>query len=203
MIKCNVKVSGILSKAASNRKNGEGKPYTALTLKVVIPARSGINKTMDVSVTKDGTCEELMGVQVNERLEVTGVMTFKKRGDNIYMKLWASEVSLTSQEGQDLIEGELQFRGKIGKSIDERTDKNGKPYVQFSAYSTEKVEEDFEHTWVRFIRFGKEREEWLKPEMKIEAKGDMELYAYNDHLNISCRIDEISEYASQSENTQN
>ncbi len=202
MIRCNVKVSGVVSQAATNRTNGEGKPFTAFTLKVVIPAKSGINKTMYVSVIKDGTCEELTSVQIGERLEVSGTMTLKKRGDIFYLNLSASEVNLSVSEDKDVIEGDLQFRGKIGKSIDEKTDKKGNPYIQFSAYSSEKVDDGFEHTWVRFIRFGKAKEEWLVPEMKIEAKGALELSVYNDHLNISCRAEDITEYVSPSNNNQ-
>ncbi len=202
MIKCNVRVSGIVSEAASNRMNSEGKPFTAFSLKVVIPAKSGINKTMVVSVAKDGTCEELTNVQIGERLEVSGTLTIKKRGDIFYLNLSASEVNLSASEDKDVIEGELQFRGKIGKSIDEKDDKKGKPYIQFSACSSEKVGDGFEHTWVRFIRFGKAKEEWLVPEMKIEVKGILELHVYNDRLNISCRAEEISEYVSPANDNQ-
>ena len=88
----------------------------------------------------------------------------------------------------------MDFRGKIGKTIEEKTDKNGKPYIQFSAFSAEKLQDGFEYLWVRFIRFEKERESWLQPATKFEAKGELELTVFNDRLSLSCRVKDISEY---------
>ena len=36
----------------------------------------------------------------------------------------------------------MEFRGKVGKSIEDKTDKNGVPYCQFSAFSAEKYRTD-------------------------------------------------------------
>ena len=44
----------------------------------------------------------------------------------------------------------MEFRGKVGKSIEDKTDKNGVPYCQFSAFSAEKVQDGFEYIWVSF-----------------------------------------------------
>ena len=55
MIKCNVTVCGTVSKAATCRTNKEGKAFVSFAMNVVIPAKSGINKTIEVSVIKDGT----------------------------------------------------------------------------------------------------------------------------------------------------
>ena len=59
---------------------------------------------------------------------------------------------------EDSIVGQLKFRGKIGKTIDEKKSKKGEPYQMFSAYSATKVENGFEYIWVRIVRFNKERE---------------------------------------------
>ena len=58
MIKCNVTVCGTVSKAATCRTNKEGKAFVSFAMNVVIPAKSGINKTIEVSVIKDGTLTE-------------------------------------------------------------------------------------------------------------------------------------------------
>ena len=50
MIKCNVTVCGTVSKAATCRTNKEGKPFVSFAVNVVIPAKSGMNKTIEVSV---------------------------------------------------------------------------------------------------------------------------------------------------------
>lgn len=194
MIKCNVTVSGIVSKAASCRTNKEGKPFVTFGLQVVIPAKAGINKTIDIDVLKDGTLTEVGSPQVGSRIEVAGTLIPKKRGENFYFNLYSTGINFATDADKDCITGEMEFRGKTGKSIDERTDKKGKPYLQFSAFSAEKVEDCFEYIWVRFFRFGGEREDWLQPGTPIEAKGDMELSVYNGKLNFSCKLAEVKQY---------
>lgn len=59
MIKCNVTVCGTVSKAAICRTNKKGKAFVSFAMNAVIPAKSGINKTIKVSVIKDGTLTEV------------------------------------------------------------------------------------------------------------------------------------------------
>ncbi len=192
MIKCNVTVCGIVSREVTNRTNNNGNAFMTFAMNVVIPARNGINKTVEISVAKDGIDDGLTELKTGRRIEVLGILTMKKRGENLYFNLSANSVNVTSAE--DSIKGDMDFRGKIGKTIEEKTDKNGKPYIQFSAFSAEKLQDGFEYLWVRFIRFEKERESWLQPATKIEAKGELELSVFNDRLNLSCRVKDISEY---------
>ena len=195
MIKCNVTVCGTISKAAVVRTNNENKAFTAFAVNCVIPARNGINKTVEISVAKDYT--------VGKRVEISGVLTFKKRGDNLYFNMSASSVNLTVASNEDSIKGEMHFRGKTGKNIEEKTDKKGKNFLQFSAFSAEKVNDGFEYLWVRFLGFDRKREEWLQPQTGIEAKGELELSVYNDKLNIACKVSEMSEYVKQPYNPNN
>ncbi len=197
MIKCNVTICGVVSKAATCRNDKDGKPYVVFAVNVVIPAKNGINKTIEVSVTKEGTESDVPALQSGGRIEVAGVLTLKKRGDNLYFNLAATGINPDTLATEDSITGQMEFRGKIGKQIEEKTDKKGRPFIAFNAFSAEKVNDDFEYTWVRFIRFDHEREAWLQPSMKISAKGNLELSVYNDRLNITCRFDEISEYVPQ------
>ena len=203
MIKCNVTVCGTISRAAAVRTNSEGKPFTTLAVSCVIPARNGINKTVEISVTQDGEASNLSEYAVGKRVEISGVLTFKKRGDNLYFNLFASSVDLSVTSEEDSIKGEMLLRGKTGKNIEEKTDKKGKNFLQFSAFSAEKVNDGFEYLWVRFIGFDHEREEWLRPQSGIEAKGELELSVYNDRLNIACRISEMSEYVKPPYNPNN
>ncbi len=197
MIKCNVTICGVVSKAATCRNDKDGKPYVVFAVNVVIPAKNGINKTVEVSVTKDGTLTDVPVIELGARIELAGVLTLKKRGDNLYFNLAATGINPDTLATEDSITGQMEFRGKIGKQIEEKTDKKGRPFIAFNAFSAEKVNDDFEYTWVRFIRFDHEREAWLQPSMKISAKGNLELSVYNDRLNITCRFDEISEYVPQ------
>ena len=85
MIKCNVSVCGTVSKAAVVRKGKDGMPFTTYSVDVVVPAKSGINKTVIVSCIMDGDDSE--GIVVGNRIELKGVLTFKKKDDNLYFNL--------------------------------------------------------------------------------------------------------------------
>ena len=197
MIKCNVTICGVVSKAATCRNDKDGKPFVTFAVNVVIPAKNGINKTIEVGVTKDGTLTDVPVIELGARIELAGTLTLKKRGDNLYFNLAATGINAATLANEDSITGQMEFRGKTGKQIEEKTDKKGRPFIAFNAFSAEKVQDGFEYTWVRFIRFDHEREAWLQPSMKISAKGNLELSVYNDRLNITCRFDEISEYVPQ------
>lgn len=194
MIKCNVTVCGTVSKAATCRTNKEGKAFVSFAINVVIPARSGINKTIEVSVTKDGTMTETGMPIMNQRIEVTGTLIPHKRGESMYFNLSASNINLQPAEPQDCIKGELELRGKVGKKIDEKTDKKGIPYWLFSAFSAEKVNDGFEYVWVRFFLFDGKREAWLQPGARLHVKGTLGLSVFNDRLDLTCRVSEMKEY---------
>lgn len=157
MIKCNVTMCGTISRVATVRTNSENKVFTAFAVNCVVPAKSGINKTVEISVAKDGEDNELKNCALGQRVNVSGTLTFKKRGDNLYFNLSASEVTL-SASNEDSIKGEMHFRGKTGKIIEEKTDKKGKEFLQFSGFSAEKVNDGFEYLWVRFFGFDCKRE---------------------------------------------
>ena len=87
--------------------------------------------------------------------------------------------------------------GKLGKTIEMKQDKKGNTYLAFSAFSAEKVGEEFAFTWVRFVRFSPDREDWLQEKANIEAKGQLDLSVYNDRLNIGCRLSELAKWDKQ------
>lgn len=92
------------------------------------------------------------------------------------------------------------FRGKTGQNIEEKRDKKDQPYTVFSAFSAEKVDDGFEYQWVRFFCFGKERDEWLQPGVKVDARGEMNLSAHNGKVNLSCKVEELAQYVADSSN---
>lgn len=49
MMKCNVTICGVVNKATTCRTNKEGKPFVTFSVAVVIPAKNGNNKTIQVS----------------------------------------------------------------------------------------------------------------------------------------------------------
>ena len=192
MIKCNVSVCGTVSKAAVVRNGKDGMPFTTYSIDVVVPAKKGINKTVMVSCIMDGDCAE--AIVVGNRIDVKGVLTFKKKDDNLYFNLKGIEVSQPAAESKDGIVGDMDFKGKVGKDIDMKKDKNGKAFLMFSAFSAEKIGEEFAFTWVRFVRFSEEKEEWLQSKATIEAKGELEISVYNDRLNLGCKVAELNQW---------
>ena len=201
MIKCNVSVCGTVSKAAVVRNGKDGMPFTTYSVDVVVPAKKGINKTVMVSCIMDGDCAE--AIVVGNRIDVKGVITFKKKDDNLYFNLKGIEVSQPAAESKDGIVGDMDFKGKVGKDIDMKKDKNRKTFLMFSAFSAEKIGEEFAFTWVRFVRFSEEKEEWLQSKAAIEAKGELEISAYNDRLNLGCKVAELSQWEKKPYNPNN
>lgn len=194
MIKCNVTVCGVMSRDAILRNGKEGKQFVSMTLQTAIHGKDGQCGTVEISVSQDGTQEESARLRSGMRVKATGMLVPKHRGDKTYLNLSADSIVPAGADETDSLKGELTFRGKVGKTIDERTDKNGKPFFSFSAFSAEKVNDNFEYLWVRFFCFGKQREAWLQPGTKIDAKGEMELSLYNGKADITCRAEEITQY---------
>ena len=121
MIKCNVTVCGIISRSAQMRTGKEGKPFMSLGINVVIPAKSGINKTVEISVAKDGSSqEELANYPVGNRVEVVGTLTFHKKGEAFYLNLSATGINTFSAGSEDSIKGDIEFRGTLGNKIEEK-----------------------------------------------------------------------------------
>ena len=95
----------------------------SLGINVVIPAKSGINKTVEISVTKDGgSQEELANYPVGNRVEVVGTLTFHKNGEAFYLNLSATGINTFSAGSEDSIMGDIEFRGTLGNKIEEKKD---------------------------------------------------------------------------------
>ena len=160
--------------------------------------KNAASKMAEVSVIQDGGLNaDTSGLAIGTRVEVAGVLTFKKRGEALYLNLNAASITQVSAEKSDSIQGDMHFRGKLGKTIEMKQDKKGNTYLAFSAFSAEKVGEEFAFTWVRFVRFAPDREDWLVEKANIEAKGQLELSVYNDKLNIGCRLSELAKWEKQ------
>ena len=46
----------------------------------------------------------------------------------------------------------------------------------------------------------RQREEWLQPGVKVEAKGEMTVSVHNGKPDISCRVEELAQYIPESDN---
>ena len=197
MIKCNVTLNGIVCRGAAIHTNNEGRKQLGFMVTVAIPGKTG-NKQVEVSVRKDETEIETTQFVIGTRVEIEGRLTFRKRNDNLYLNLQADKVNFNPDNDKDTLEGTLEFRGTIGKKVEEKTDRKGNKYLTFSGFSTEKSGDDFAYTWVRFIRFSAKRESFLNAKAKIQAKGKLELSIFLERLGISCRVEEICEWVKES-----
>ena len=202
MIKCNVTINGTVSRAATVRTNSEGQSFICFSVKTTIPAKSGAGKQVEISVSRNGGETDTTQYGVGARVETRGTLTFRKRGDSLYLNFHADAVDFAPATDKDSIAGNIEFRGTIGKQVEEKTDKKGGKYLVFSAFSTEKDGDALAFTWVRFIRFSAEREAFLVPKSGITAKGKLELTAYLDKLNIACRVEELAEWVKKECNNQ-
>ena len=197
MIKCNVTVCGTITRSAQMRTNKDGKAFLAFGVSVAIPAKSGIKKSFEISVAKDGGMDELNVLSSGTRVEIVGVLTFRKKDETIFLNLSATGVNTFNAPGEDSVKGNIEFRGTVGNKIEEKKDKKDKPYLVFSAFSSEKDGEDYSYTWVRFMHFGQGKPEWMQGKCGIDANGELQLGVYNDRLDITCRVAQLSKWEKQ------
>ena len=192
MIKCNAKVCGIVTYPAQQKTNSEGKPFVAFTLEVTVPSTKGDPATLHVSVAADSA--DMSALSKGRRVEVQGLLKIKGAPNKgLYFNMSAESITLdpVSEAG---ISGTMEFKGTLCKDIATPTDKKGNPYLRFSAYSTDKVGEEFYSVFVRFVRFSSEIESYIEPKGKIEAKGDLRVTAFNGHVDLQCKVDEMKRW---------
>ena len=151
---------------------------------------NGINKTIEISVIKDGEINTA-DIVVGSKIEMKGELTFRKRDDNLYFNFSASEVNTNPSFTDESIQGELTMKGMAGKSIEQKTTKSGKNMLIFSAYSGEKTDNGFAFTWVHFVQFDATKPDWLQAKSTLEAKGELELSIFNDRLNLGCKLAKV------------
>lgn len=194
MIKCEVSVCGTINKEAIIRTNKDGKSFMSFAMNIVLPTTSG-SKVLDVSVLCD--CEKNNDVSkfcVGTRLNASGTLIFKKRGENLYLNLYAEGFEFENVAAIDSIKGSMLFRGKLGKTIEEKTDKKGNKYHTFSGVSSEKVSDGFEYIWISFFDFSQVLDDAIKAETKVEIAGTLDLSFFKEKLTISSRIKSVSQY---------
>mgnify|MGYP000199979793 CR=1 FL=1 len=131
MIKCSVTINGTISRAAQMRTDKDNNSFVSFPVSVVLPAKSGINKTVEVSVSMSGTQTDCPKFQPNQRVEMQGMLTLRKKGDALYFNFMAGSVNLQPSETKDKIEGEMEFRGALGgKGIVLKNDKKGNHFLR-------------------------------------------------------------------------
>lgn len=192
MIKCNVKVCGIINRAASVRQTAEGKSFVAFGLSVAVPATKGDAVNINISVAADNA--DVASLAEGRRVAVDGILKIKGAPEKRqYFNLSAETIEL-DPVAESGIGGDMVFRGTLCKDIVTPTDKKGNRFLRFSAYSTDKVCDEFYSVFVRFVRFSEAMEPFIVPKGKIEAKGELRITSFNGNLDFSCKIAELTEY---------
>lgn len=206
MIKADVNVVGTIKKGASIRTNKEGQPYLSLVMKVSLPETKGKGKAKDVEILvtiPDGKQSDLSLYSEKRRASVEGTMDIRKKGEELAFYLTASQVSTEDVADVDAISGTLHFRGRLKNDnvLEERTDRKGNPYLTFSAYSSEKVGDNFVSTWVHFVRFPEKdadidsiKADWMCAKARVTVEGALQISVYNKVVRLSCRVSSMEEY---------
>ena len=192
MIKCNVTVIGTICRSGESKTDREGKPFFTFGVRTTIPSNNDLDREIDISVAMNGHPDNASEFQEGTKVKVTGVLTFRKRDENIYLNLSATDISFSPSE-EDGIEGTMSFKGTTGsKDIPEKKGKKGN-YRFFDAYSSEKIdEEQYAFIWVHFADFSANRPEWLGPKTGINAEGELDLSEFNQRLSINCVVSSLS-----------
>lgn len=192
MIKCNVKVCGIINRAASVKQTVDGKSFVAFGMSVEVPSTKGDAVSVNISVAADSADAAVL--TQGRRVAVDGVLKIKGAAEKkTYFNLSAENIAL-DPVAESGISGEMEFCGVVCKDIKTPTDKKGNRYLRFSAYSTDKIGEEFFSVFVRFVSFNEAIPPFIVPKAKIEAKGELRISTFNGNLDLNCKAVELKEY---------
>lgn len=168
MIKCNVKVCGIINRAASVKQTVDGKSFVAFGMSVEVPSTKGDAVSVNISVAADSADAAVL--TQGRRVAVDGVLKIKGAAEKkTYFNLSAENIAL-DPVAESGISGEMEFRGVVCKDIKTPTDKKGNRYLRFSAYSTDKIGEEFFSVFVRFVSFNEAIPPFIVPKAKSRLR---------------------------------
>lgn len=204
MIKADVNVTGTVKRSAVIRNDRQGRPYIGFVLTVNLQNRQGETKAVDIYVSiPGGQQSELQIYTEGTRVTVNGKMEVHRRNDDFVFYLEANLLDIEGVSSLDAISGTMMFRGHLRneKVYEERMTKKGRPYLLFSAYSSEKVGEEFVSTWVNFMRFPEVgtgidsvRPDWMVAKAHVEIEGSFDLRVFNGKLSLASIVKKMDPY---------
>ena len=208
MIKAEVKMVGTVKRSAAMRTDKDNNPYLSFVMTVSFTdAKSKSSKDMDVFVSMTKAKKNDVALYTEGRRVVAqGKLDIRKKGEEYAFYLTATQLSAKDVPEQDEVAGEMQFRGRLKNNdvIEVKEDRKGNYYFVFSAYSTEKVDDDFVSIWVRFIRFPAKGEDiddikpdWMQPKARVSVTGDLEISVYNNVFRFTCIVRSLEEYVKE------
>ena len=197
MIKAEVNITGTVRRSASIRTDRNNQPYVSFVMSVSLADGSG-TRDIRVFVSVPQARQSDLSVYTEGQ---------RRKDDGLSFYLTARLVTAENVPALDAISGTLSFRGYLKKEniFDERTSKNGRPYLLFSAYSSEKVGDNFVSTWVTFMRFPEKnatvesiKPDWLRPRAHVDISGDLRISFYKEAPSLSCIVREMTEHINNS-----
>ncbi len=204
MIKAEANVTGTIKRSASIRTDKNNNPYLSFIMTVVLTDAKTTNKSIDVFVSlPNAKQDEAQSYVEGLRVAVNGNLDIRKKADDLAFYLTGNTVTIQDVADLDTISGTLTFRGYLKKEniYQQKTDKNGHPFIVFSAYSLEKNGEEYLSTWVNFMRFpekGAEIEsiipEWMRPKAHVDITGELQVSSYNGVVRLSSRVKDMTEH---------
>lgn len=204
MIKAEANVVGIIKRSATVCTDKNGNPYLSFIMAVELLDTKTGTKSIEVFVSlPNARQEEASSFAEGVRIAISGNMDIRKRNEELCFYITANSVETQSVSEHDAISGTMTFRGYLKKEklYEQKTDKNGHPFIVFSAYSIEKVGEEFISTWVNFMRFPEKGcgietiiPDWLHTKAHVNITGELQVSAYNGIIRLSCRVKDMSEH---------
>ena len=198
MIKSEVTVCGVITRAAELKKTDKGETFIMLNMKLDLRGRDGSIYPLYFSVSADGGENEVAQFKEGKKITVKGKLHFRKKGDRLYLNIRADGgIELSDSGKEEKIEGKMEFKGKIGsKGVGSHLDKKNRTYKTFSAFSQSKDGDNPEYLWFRFMYFNPKAEDdaILGAGKFIEVTGDLQLCSYQGKLSTDCRVDSIKQW---------
>jgi len=202
MIRADVTAIGTIKRAATIRTDKNNQPYLSFILGITLTDSKGSAKDIELFVmdTK-GKQSDISLYSEKKRVSVKGSMNIRTKGEELAYYINAESITTKEVAELDSIDGDLRFVGFLRKDkvCEDKTDRNVKPYLIFSAYSSEKVGDSFVNTWVNFRRFPEKdtgietvKPEWMQPKAHVIIDGDLHLEYYGGKVRISSRVKDMS-----------
>ena len=183
MIKAEVNLVGTVKRGATMREDKNKKSYLSFVMAVNVTDGNGNSKDMEIHVMYyNAKKSDLPLYDENRRIVAQGTLDIHKKGEDYIFYLSAKKLSVKDVSDEDAIVGELQFRGRLKNDdiMEEKSDKNGNPYIVFSAFSAEKVGDKFVSIWVH-----------------LTATGDLQVSIYNNVFRFTCIVKSMEEYVKE------
>ncbi|MBU9910002.1 hypothetical protein KSW89_02925 [Prevotella copri] len=211
MIKAEVKIIGTIKRGASIRTDKNNQPFLSFIVTIALPDAKTNTITVDALVSyPKGQQSDVSLFAEGVRVAIQGVLDIRNKENKLLFYLAAESVTTDDVPDLDAISGTLSFRGHLKKEkvYEEKKDKNGNPYLVFSAYSAEKVGESFVSTWVNFMRFpekgaaiGTVKPDWMRSKAHVCISGELQISSYNSKVQMSCKVASMSEFVKENSQT--